>query len=271
MKHLVKMIAIAGFSAFSVSCGNNQEEFRYLVDEFADLKIMRYQVPGWDGLTLQQKEYVFHLAEAAKYGRDIIWVQNCRYNLQVRKMLENILENYTGDRTTEEFLQFEEYAKRVFFSNGVHHHYAEDKFFPVCSRNYFAELMKAVDAYDLRLLTFIYDYDACPQRKSTDKSKDIVVASAVNFYEGVSKAEAEKFYADMVDPADKTPVSYGLNSRLVKGEDGTILSTETYHYGDEIVVPVAPTKAADNTYTYTFAGWDKEVVNCAGNATYTAT
>jgi len=222
MKLITKMMAITSVAAAAVSCAQNEGEFKYLVDEFADLKIMRYQVPGWEELTLQQKEYVYHLAEAAKYGRDIIWEQNCKYNLQVRKMIENILENYKGDRTTEEFAQFETYAKRVFFSNGVHHHYAEDKFFPVCSKEYFAQLMTAVGAYDQRLLTFIYDYEACPQRKSTDKTKDIVAASAVNFYEGVTKTEVEKFYADMVDPSDKTPVSYGLNSKVVKGKDGVI-------------------------------------------------
>ena len=119
-------------------------------------------------------------------------------------------------------MHFEIYAKRVFFSNGVHHHYAEDKFYPVCSREYFAELMQAVGAYDQRVLSFIYDYDAYPQRKSTDKTKDIVAASAVNFYEGVTKEEVEKFYAEMVDPSDKTPVSYGLNSKVVKGAGGKI-------------------------------------------------
>ena len=222
MKSIIKMIAIAGLSATAVSCGNNNEDFKYLVDEFADLKIMRYQVPGWDELSLQQKEYVYHLAEAAKYGRDIIWVQNCKYNIPVRRTLENILENYQGDRTCSDFMHFEIYAKRVFFSNGVHHHYAEDKFYPVCSREYFAELMQAVGAYDQRVLSFIYDYDAYPQRKSTDKTKDIVAASAVNFYEGVTKEEVEKFYADMVDPSDKTPISYGLNSKVVKGAGGKI-------------------------------------------------
>ena len=222
MKSIIKMIAIAGLSATAVSCGNNNEDFKYLVDEFADLKIMRYQVPGWDELSLQQKEYVYHLAEAAKYGRDIIWVQNCKYNIPVRRTLENILENYQGDRTCSDFMHFEIYAKRVFFSNGVHHHYAEDKFYPVCSREYFAELMHAVGAYDQRVLSFIYDYDAYPQRKSTDKTKDIVAASAVNFYEGVTKEEVEKFYADMVDPSDKTPISYGLNSKVVKGAGGKI-------------------------------------------------
>ena len=222
MKLITKMIAITSLAAAAISCAQKEEEFKYLVDEFADLKIMRYKVPGWENLSLQQKEYVYHLAEAAKYGRDIIWMQNCKYNLAIRKTLENILENYKDDRECEDFKAFEEYAKRVFFSNGIHHHYAEDKFFPVCTKEYFAELMTAVDAYDLRLLTFIYDYDACPQRKSTDKTKDIVVESAVNFYEGVTKAEVEKFYAGMVDPSDKTPISYGLNSRVVKGEDGVI-------------------------------------------------
>ena len=152
MKRVAKMIAITGLAATALSCADKKDDFKYLVDEFADLKIMRYQVPGWDELSLQQKEYVYHLAEAAKYGRDIIWMQNCKYNLQIRKTLENIIENYKGDRTCEEYLQFEEYAKRVFFSNGVHHHYAEDKFFPVCSKEYFGDLMEAVGAYDQRLL-----------------------------------------------------------------------------------------------------------------------
>ena len=222
MKLITKMIAITSVAAAAMACGQNDKEFKYLVDEFADLKIMKYHVPGWDGLTLQQKEYVYHLAEAAKYGRDIIWMQNCKYNLDVRKVLENVLENYKGDRNCEEFKQFEEYAKRVFFSNGVHHHYAEDKFFPSCGKEYFASLMTAVGAENESLLDFIYDENAYPQRKSTDKSLDIVAESAVNFYEGVTKAEVEKFYAAMVDPSDKTPVSYGLNSRVVKGADGVI-------------------------------------------------
>ena len=118
MKLNIRMIAFSGLAAAMVSCGDKaaDKDFKYLVDEFADLKIMRYQVPGWDGLTLQQKEYVYHLAEAAKYGRDIIWMQNFKDNLAVRKVLENVLENYTGDKTVSEYEQFETYAKRVFFS-----------------------------------------------------------------------------------------------------------------------------------------------------------
>ena len=222
MKLFTKMIAITGIAALSMSCADKNSDFKYLIDEFADLKIMRYQVPGWDGLTLQQKEYVYHLAEAAKYGRDIIWMQNCKHNLQIRKTIENILENYSGARSTAEFAQFETYAKRVFFSNGIHHHYAEDKFFPECSREYFAGLMSAVGAWDDVLLEIIYNPELLKQRKSTDKSGDIVAESAVNFYEGVTKAEVEKFYADMTDPKDETPISYGLNSRVVKGDDGKL-------------------------------------------------
>ena len=222
MKLFTKMIAITGIAALSMSCADKNSDFKYLIDEFADLKIMRYQVPGWDGLTLQQKEYVYHLAEAAKYGRDIIWMQNCKHNLQIRKTIDNILENYSGDRSTAEFAQFETYAKRVFFSNGIHHHYAEDKFFPECSREYFAGLMSAVGAWDDALLEIIYNPELLKQRKSTDKSGDIVAESAVNFYEGVTKAEVEKFYADMTDPKDETPISYGLNSRVVKGDDGKL-------------------------------------------------
>ena len=233
MKTVFKMIAFAGLAASALSCGGNaaEKDFKYLVDEFADLKIMRYQVPGWDGLTLQQKEYVYHLAEAAKYGRDIIWMQNNKYNLQIRKALENILENYQGDRSCAEFSQFETYAKRVFFSNGIHHHYAEDKFFPECSKEYFESLLTAVGCQDkcAELLPVIYDPAIFPARKLMG-AKDIVAESAVNFYEGVTRAEVEALYAAMVDPSDKTPVSYGLNSRVVKGADG-VVREEVYKVG----------------------------------------
>ena len=212
-------------AAALVSCADKaaeKGEFKYLIDEFADLKIMRYQVPGWDELSLQQKEYVYHLSEAAKYGRDIIWAQNYKHNLNIRKTLENILENYKGDRNAADFKSFEAYAKRVFFSNGIHHHYAEDKFFPECSKDYFQSLMEAVGAADAELLEVIYNPEIAPARKATGSDVDIVAESAVNFYEGVTRAEVEKLYAGMVDPSDKTPVSYGLNSKVVKGADGKV-------------------------------------------------
>lgn len=223
MKLFYKVFTIAGMAALAVSCENKEPEFKYLIDEFADLKVMRYLVPGWDNLTLQQKEYVYHLSEAAKYGRDIIWVQNCKDNLEVRKVLEAIIANYPGDRTSDDYNKFEVYAKRVFFSNGIHHHYAEDKFFPECSQEYFAELMKASGCFEHaeKILPVIFDPNIYPARKVMD-GKDMVAESAVNFYEGVTRDEVDAFYAAMVDPNDKTPISYGLNSRLVKGEDGVI-------------------------------------------------
>ena len=235
MKLIFKMILGTGLAAAMVSCSDKAAEngdFKYLLDEFADVKVMRYQVPGWDGLSLQQKEYVYHLAEAAKYGRDIIWMQNNKYNLDIRKMLENALVNYDGDRTSEDYAKFETYAKRVFFSNGIHHHYAEDKFIPECPQAYFQSVMESVGEGErfASLKEIIYNPAVLPQRKSTDKTGDIVAESAVNFYEGVTKAEVEKFYADMVDPADKTPVSYGLNSKVVKGKDGVIFE-DVYKVG----------------------------------------
>ncbi len=230
---------MAGIAASAVSCAgggsksqDGTDNFRYLIDEFADLKIMKYQVPGWDDLSLRQKEYVYHLCEAAKYGRDIIWVQNCRYNLPIRKVLENILENYEGDRECREFQDFTVYAKRVFFSNGIHHHYAEDKIFPDCPQDYFRSLMEAVGDGDRceELLPVIYDPEIFPQRKSNDPGKDIVQASAVNFYENVTRKEVEDFYHAMLDPQDDTPVSYGLNSKVVKGSDG-VIREEVYRTG----------------------------------------
>ena len=237
MKFVFKMITIAGLAAALVSCSDKTEktaqngDFKYLVDEFADLKIMRYQVPGWDELSLQQKKYVYHLAEAAKYGRDIIWMQNCKDNLAVRKVVENIIANYKGDRECADYKAFETYAKRLFFSNGIHHHYAEDKFFPECPQEYFASLMTAVgnEAECAVLLPVIYDPAVYPARKVMD-GKDIVAESAVNFYEGVTREEVEALYASMIDPSDKTPVSYGLNSRVVKGEDG-VVREEVYKVG----------------------------------------
>ena len=234
MKFSIKMVLGAGLAATLMSCSDKaaqEGEFKYLIDEFADLKIMRYQVPGWDELSLQQKEYVYHLAEAAKYGRDIIWMQNNRYNLDVRKALEKILSDYEGDRTSQDWLNFETYAKRVFFSNGIHHHYAEDKFFPECPQDYFASLMTAVgdEAKCAELLPVIYDPAVFPARKDMH-AEDIVASSAVNFYENVTRAEVEALYAEMVDPTDKTPVSYGLNSRVVKGKDG-VVREEVYKVG----------------------------------------
>ena len=233
------MFFVAGLAASAIACNRAPEgsgtadgDFKYLIDEFADIKIMKYQIPGWDELSFRQKEYVYHLGEAAKYGRDIIWSQNCKYNLPVRKVLENILRNYDGDRECKDFQDFTVYAKRVFFSNGIHHHYAEDKIFPDCPQEYFTSLMESVGDGDKcgELIPVIYSPDIFPQRKSNDPSKDIVSASAVNFYENVTRDEVDAFYRAMADPSDPTPVSYGLNSKVVKGDDGVIRG-EVYKVG----------------------------------------
>ena len=223
MNTLEKMLLITASAALS-SCGGKKEtvsDFKYTVDQFADLKVMRYQVPGWDELSLRQKAYAYHLSEAAKYGRDITWDQYCAWNLPVRHALEAILNQYEGDRESADFQNFLVYAKRVFFSNGVHHHYAEDKFVPACPKAYFASLMEAAGVADEALLDFIFDPDALYQRRSTSKTGDIVALSAVNFYDGVTREEVDRFYDRMADPADPTPVSYGLNSKVVK-QDGVI-------------------------------------------------
>ncbi|MDD6364660.1 MAG: dihydrofolate reductase [Bacteroidales bacterium] len=216
------IVAGAALGLVSCSSGKESKEFKYLVEEFADLKIMRYQVPGWDDLTLRQKTYIYHLSEAAKWGRDIYWDQNSQWALPVRKAVESVISDYQGNRKCSDYQDFLVYAKRLFFSNGFHHHYAEDKFFPTCSREYFASLLEAVGTENAdELLDVIYNPDFQAQRKSTEAG-DIVANSAVNFYEGVTRDEVEKYYASIIDESDPRPISYGLNTKVVKGEDGVV-------------------------------------------------
>jgi dipeptidyl-peptidase-3 len=205
------------------------DTFKYFVEKFADLKILRYQVPGFDSLSLNQKKLLYYLSQAALAGRDIIYDQNGKYNLAIRKTLENIVENYKGDRTSEEFKKFMLYTKRVWFSNGIYHHYSSDKFLPEFSKEYFETLVKDSDPAKLplsngetteqflgRLVPVIFDPQVLPKKVSLDQSKDMVTNSAVNFYEGVTQKDVDNFYKAMQDPKDTTPISYGLNSRVVK-------------------------------------------------------
>ena len=235
MKQL-KMLVIAAGAVAAAACTPKENAFKYSIDSFADLRIMRYQVPGWDELSLSQKEYIYHLSEAAKSGRDITWDQYCRFNLPVRHAIEDIFAKYTGAREGQRWEDFVIYAKRVFFSNGIHHHYAEDKFFPACSQEYFAGLLKDVSGEDGRwsgaeglyltnreLLNVIYDPDIYPQRRSSNSAGDIVAESAVNFYgEGVTRKEVDDFYDAQAIAGDGHPVSYGLNSKVVK-ENGRLV------------------------------------------------
>ena len=223
------MILSIGAAAALCSCGQGEKEaqsndFHYLLDEFADLKVIRFRVPGWDNLSFRQKEYAYHLSEAAKLGRDITWDQYCKWNLPIRHVVEDILNEYEGDRECADFQNFTVYAKRLFFANGIHHHYSEDKFFPECPKEYFRSLMEAVGDGEqaTELLEVIYSPDIYPQRRSTSKTGDIVELSAVNFYDGVTREEVDKYYNSMMDPNDKTPISYGLNTKVVK-EDGKVV------------------------------------------------
>ena len=224
---------ILGIAGLLTACTSGEKkvqngEFKYLVDEFADLKVMRYQIPNWDELTLQQKEYIYFLGEAAKCGRDILADQNFKYNLTVRKTIEAILNSYDGDKECADYQNFVVYAKRVFFSNGIHHHYAEDKFFPEISQEYFAQLVKnsdiqylplaegeTVDAFLEFITPVVFDKDLYKMRRSGEE--DIIQNSCVNFYEGnINKGEVEAFYDAQRKPNDEQPISYGLNSKLVK-------------------------------------------------------
>ena len=223
------MILTIGAAAALCSCSQGEKktqdtDFHYLLDEFADLKVIRFRVPGWDNLSLRQKEYAYHLSEAAKLGRDITWDQYCKWNLPIRHVVEDILNEYEGDRECADFQNFTVYAKRLFFANGIHHHYSEDKFFPECPKEYFQSLMEAVGDGEqaTELLEVIYSPDIYPQRRSTSKTGDIVELSAVNFYDGVTREEVDKYYNSMMDPNDKTPISYGLNTKVVK-EDGKVV------------------------------------------------
>ena len=227
MKQIGKMMILAGAAALLSGCETpapsaGEDTFKYTIDSFADLKVMRYRIPGWENLSLRQKEYAYHLSEAAKYGRDILWDQNCKDNLRVRHAVEAILEQADPEPGNPDWDGFVVYAKRLFFSNGIHHHYAEDKFFPDCPREYFASLLSKAGVADEGLLEVIYNPDIWPQRRSTDTAGDIVKNSAVNYYEGVSREEVEAYYAALVDPKDPEPISYGLNTKVVKGADGVV-------------------------------------------------
>ena len=211
------------------------EPFQYNTEQFADLRILRYQVPGFKDLTLQQKTLLYYLSEAALCGRDIIWDQHYKYNLTIRKTLENIVASYKGDKKDPEFTKFMTYTKRVWFSNGIHHHYSADKILPEFKENYFDQLVRSsniknfpilagesVDQFIKRITPIIFDATIAPKKVNLDSKVDLVTSSAVNFYEGVTQAEATDFYKDANKENGNTPVMPGLNTKLVK-ENGKLV------------------------------------------------
>lgn len=215
-----------------ISCHEKKtEDAPWILDRFDDIKILRYEVPGFAELPLREKELIYYLAEAAKCGRDIMFDQNFKYNLPVRRTLEVIYENYDGDRTTPEWKALEKYLKKVWFANGIHHHYSNDKFVPEFPKEYFLAVAESIPVEKLGdelnalravVCEAIFNPELYKTQLNQAEGQDLVATSANNYYEGVTQAEAEDFYRAMADPADPEPVSYGLNSKLVKDEDGTI-------------------------------------------------
>lgn len=217
------------------SADNNAGNFDYHVDRFYDLQILRYKVPGFEELSLQQKKYIYYLTEAALQGRDILFDQDCKYNLVIRDVLEAVYQHYPKEKDAKQFELLEKYLKRVWFSNGIHHHYGMDKFLPEFSQNYFETAVKSIDKKYLPLKSYnnstdallkevvpvMFDPKLYAKRVNQAKGEDLIKTSANNYYEGVSQAEVEAFYNAQKDSADPSPISYGLNSKLVK-ENGKL-------------------------------------------------
>jgi len=236
------VLLIAGL----IGCGKNEDNmdnipgsidldsFKYQTEQFADLAILRYQIPGFEELSLKQKELVYYLYEAALSGRDIYYDQNYKNNLFVRKTLNAVVRSYKGDRQTEEFKNFMVYAKRIWFSNGIHHHYANKKFTPEFSPEYFTELLRnsddkllpianseTIDNLLSKLVPIIFNPNIDAQKVNLTPGVDLIKSSAVNFYEGTTQKEVENFYNNMVSKNDTTPIWHGLNSKVVK-ENGKL-------------------------------------------------
>ncbi len=242
IKASLLLILCFGVAALASGCRKPEPEpaaeapeFPWQIDQFADLKILRYQVPGFESLPASQKEQVYYLSEAALAGRDIIFDQNYKHNLKIRKTLDAIVRGYKGDRKDPRWSEFMIYVKRVWFSNGIHHHYSTDKIMPGFDADYFAALVRdsegqsfplaegqSIDDLLIFLRPILFDPSVDAKKISQDSTKDLVLNSAVNFYEGVTQAEVEKYYKGIVDGKDKTPISYGLNSRVVK-RDGKVV------------------------------------------------
>jgi len=228
----IKSLLIAIFiSAFLFNCNTDsgdyytptsESEFEYKVDEFADLKVIRYQIPGWEELTLKEKKLVYYLTQAGLAGRDIMYDQNYRHNLAIRSALENIYSNYTGDRSSDNWMEFETYLKRVWFSSGIHHHYSNDKLKPGFTYDYLKELMESTSTdLSYEVMDVIFN-DKDLKKVNKAKNVDNVLLSAVNFYgPDVTSEDVESFYSNVKSPDPTRPLSHGLNSKLVK-EDGVL-------------------------------------------------
>jgi dipeptidyl-peptidase III len=226
------MISLVIFACSNLNKGETdieQDDFIYFVEQFDDIRILKYKLPAFDELTLQQKEYIYYLGQAALAGRDILWDQNFRYNLLIRKTIEGIIEFYQGDKESEQYQSFLKYARKVFFANGIHHHYSSDKFIPEFTEDYFTGLIKNTPGENLPLVKnqspeelanmlapVLFDEKLFAKKVMQGEGSDMISESATNFYEGVTQEEVEDYYARMADPENPRPVSIGLNSKLIK-------------------------------------------------------
>ena len=229
MKKTLLTAAVLAAVSLNSCMTQETEKFDYNVDRFADIQVLRYQVPGFEQLTLNQKIYVYYLTEAAIYGRDILFDQHGKYNLQIRKLLENLYQNYSGYKNSADYAAMVKYMKQVWFANGIHHHYSTDKFVPEFSQEFFAEQVKALPADKLplnegetaeqmieTLSKVIFDPAYMQKRVNQADGQDLVLTSANNLYEGVTQKEVEDYYRSIKDVNDSTPISYGLNAKVIK-------------------------------------------------------
>lgn len=213
------------------------EDFKYDVDRFADIQVLRYQVPGFENLSLKQKKYVYYLTEAALNGRDILFDQNYEHNLLIRNLCEAIYINFSGDKNNNDFKSFEKYLKQIWFANGIHHHYSMDKFKPDFSKSFLSNQLKNLEKKGYRfsneakelVLKIIFDANYKNKRVNQNSNEDIVITSACNLYSGVTQKEVENYYNSIKVPNDTTPISYGLNARVTK-KDGKV-TEEVYKVG----------------------------------------
>ena len=236
MKGRIAIMAMTTLMAAQTACvseqqGGSDNDFNYTDERFADLQMLRYEVKGFDELTLKEKTFIYYLQEAALTGRDILYDQNGRYNLRIRKVLETIYTDWDGDREAADFKAMEVYLKRVWFSNGIHHHYGCEKFTPEFSQDWFEQAARQVLTGELSsladelptLIDVMFNPEVMAKRVNLAEGEDLILTSASNYYQGVTQQEAEDFYTAMKDPGDPHPVMFGMNSRLVKQADGTIV------------------------------------------------
>src|ERR1035437_8352170 len=205
------------------------DDFDYFIDQFEDMRVLKYKLPGFESLTLQQKTFIYYLSQAALSGRDILWDQNFRFNIKIRKSIEAILNYYSGDKSSMEYESFLIHAKRMFLANGIHHHYSNDKLMPGITDHYFAGLIKGTDQFKLPLTNgqsvdqlisllspIIFDKKLFGRKVEQKAGFDIIAESAINLYEDVNQNEVEAFYEGKLDPKDSSPISLGLNSKVAK-------------------------------------------------------